>query len=287
MATTIPAAFQGLKSNLEITALQQTTVSGRQQAVRDAVSRRLSVLNSLITGSYKRHTMIAPLTEADIDIFVIMSAEYYSTDGYASLLDRVRRVLLETYTTTPRVSRNGQAVTITFTDFEVDVVPAFYRQGGGFLIPSTTENRWIATDPRAHETQITNANATHNSELIPLVKMIKAWNRTISRAFRSFYLELLVDKALRGIRITDYPNGCRYVFDKGRQIVKYVIEDPAGFGNNVIGLAGVSTVTDAVSRFQTAYDGSIRAEQFARAGRIGDAIGEWRKVLGDYFPAYG
>jgi hypothetical protein len=57
MATTIAASFEGLKQNLEITALQQSTVSTRQQNVRDAVARRLTVNDSFVTGSYSRHTI--------------------------------------------------------------------------------------------------------------------------------------------------------------------------------------------------------------------------------------
>ncbi len=148
MATTIASSFQTLKANLEITSLQQATVATRQRNARDAVAR-LTVLDSFITGSYKRHTMISPLSEADVDIFVVLNVSYYSANGYGTLLDRVRKVLLETYTETPRISRNGQAVTITFTDFVVDVAPGFYRQGGGHLIPSTTEQRWIPTNPRS------------------------------------------------------------------------------------------------------------------------------------------
>ncbi|MBA3667719.1 MAG: hypothetical protein H0W65_08350 [Sphingomonas sp.] len=45
---------------------------------------------------------------------------------------------------------DGHAVTITFTDFKVDVVPGFYRTGGGYLIPDTGGPRWISTDPKRH-----------------------------------------------------------------------------------------------------------------------------------------
>jgi small multidrug resistance pump len=38
-------------------------------------------------------------------------------------------LILLSYPKTPDISRNGQAVMITFTDFKVDVVPAFYRNG--------------------------------------------------------------------------------------------------------------------------------------------------------------
>ncbi len=57
-----------LKQNLEITGLQKSTVSSRQQNVRKAVERDLEVLDSFLTDSYSRSTMIAPLKEADVDI---------------------------------------------------------------------------------------------------------------------------------------------------------------------------------------------------------------------------
>ena len=51
MATTIPQAFQKLKSNLEITDLQQETVSARQKSVRDVVEAGLTVKDSFLIGT--------------------------------------------------------------------------------------------------------------------------------------------------------------------------------------------------------------------------------------------
>ena len=124
MPTTIPAGFVN-RENLEITDLQGSTVSTRQRNVREAVEREMTVLNSFLGGSYARSTMIGPLSKGDIDIFVVLAASYYERDKPAALLDRVRTILLKTYPTTPKISRNGQAVTISFTDFAVDVVPCF------------------------------------------------------------------------------------------------------------------------------------------------------------------
>lgn len=58
MATTILAAFQKLKENLEITGLQKSTVSTRQNNVREVVEKDLLVLDSFLTGSYSRDTTI-------------------------------------------------------------------------------------------------------------------------------------------------------------------------------------------------------------------------------------
>lgn len=44
----------------------------------------------------------------------------------------------------------------------VDVVPAFYRNGGGYLIPSSVGQIWIATDPKKHVEIMSVANKAHN-----------------------------------------------------------------------------------------------------------------------------
>ena len=287
MATTIVSGFEKLRSNLEITDLQAETVSTRQQNVRDAVAADFEVLNSFLVGSYSRDTMIGPLKQADIDIFTVLSSKYYEKYRPAALLDRLRTVLLKTYTQTPRISRNGQAVTITFTDFRVDVVPAYNRQGGGYLIPDSKKDSWISTNPETHDTTLSVANKTHGGKLKPLVKMIKGWNRNISGAFSGFYLELMTKDILTGITISDYPSGVRYVLDKGRERIKFQQTDPAGFGGYINPLAEVGSVDEAVSRFTTAYNRAVKAEAFAKEDKIASAFEEWRKIFGDYFPAYG
>jgi len=287
MATTISSSFQKLKENLEITGLQKNTVSTRQENVRDVVVGEMDVLDSFLTGSYSRSTMISPLSEADIDIFIILDPKYYESNGQASLLDKVKRALLKTYTKTPKISRNGQAVTITFTDFIVDVVPAFNRKGGGFLIPNSVQNTWIETNPKIHVDVMTSENSSHNGDLVPIVKMIKGWNKNINNDFVSFYLELLAIKIFKNITISDFPSGMRFFFDKGREGIKYKVHDPVEYGGQINGLRNCKTVDDAVNRFETAYNRTIKAEQYAKNDNIENAVDEWRKIFGDYFPAYG
>lgn len=285
MANTIAAAFADLRSNLEITDLQATTVSTRQQNVRAALEDDFKILASFLSGSYARSTMIAPLTEADIDVFFVLDPSYFAKYSPAQLLDAVRQALLKTYTRTPKISRNGQAVTITFTDFQVDVVPGFHRKGGGYLIPDSTQGSWISTDPTVHNDLMINANKTHKGDLVPSVKMIKGWNRVINRAFDGFYLELMTMNILDGVKISDFSSGVRFIFDKGREKVKYTIPDPAGYGGQVRGLVSASTVAEAVSRFEAVHQRALNAEALASCGRVTEALQEWRKVFGSYFPA--
>ncbi len=99
MATTIIQSFLQLKANLEITGLQQQTVSTRQRNVRDAITTDLTVLDTFLTGSYRRSTMISPLKDADVDVFVVLDSSYFKQDGQAWLLDKVKTTLKKTYPT--------------------------------------------------------------------------------------------------------------------------------------------------------------------------------------------
>jgi hypothetical protein len=288
MPTTIAQGFTKLQDNLQITDLQESTVDTRQRTVREAVAKELTVLTSFVTGSYRRGTLIAPLSQADVDIFVILDASYYSADGYANLIDRVKRVLKGTYPSTPEISRNGQAVTITFTDFTVDVVPAFYRQGGGYLIPDAVMKRWISTDPTQHVTIWNNANTAHFQQLVPVIRMIKQWNRAHSALLRSFHLETLVLQTLNNITISDLPSAARFVFDKAREACKYVVNDPAGYGGNIAAYVDTQEkVAEIVKRFETAYTQAVEAERLAAANLLPAAFAKWRTIFGDSFPAYG
>ena len=255
--------------------------------MRKAVEDGLVVLDSFLTGSYSRHTMIAPLKEADIDIFVVLDSSYYEGNGQANLLDRVKRVLRRTYPITPDISRNGQAVTIQFADFMVDVVAGFHRRGGGYLIPSTVGSTWIATDPKRHVEIFADANRVHGGDLVPLIKMIKAWNRNINY-FNSFHLEVLALQILDGVTISDFPSGVRYFFDKGRTLITKENLDPAGYGGDVgYYLNSEPKISSAVSRFGTAYERALKAEQCESSGYTSLAVDEWRKIFGSYFPSYG
>jgi len=294
MATTIKSSFQKLKENLEITGLQKETISARQNSVREVLDAGLKIHESFLTGSYSRSTMIAPLNDADVDIFAVLDVSYYhqynngQNGGQAGLLDLVKRTLRKTYTKTPDISRNGQAVTIRFEDFMVDVVPAFYRQGGGFLIPNSIRQTWFSTDPNKHVTLMSESNANHYGDMVPLVKMIKGWNKNAGSFFMSFHLEVLALSILENVRISDYSSGVRYYFDKGRDLINKHNLDPAGFGGDVGAyLNTYDKVQEATDKFQLAYERAIKAEEYEKHGYTKNAIEMWRKLFGNYFPAYG
>ena len=287
MATTIKEGFRQLSRNLEITSLQEQTVSTRQNSVRETIEADFAVLDSFLTGSYRRSTMIAPLAEADVDVFVVLDPKHYAPSGQAALLDAVRVGLRKTYPKTPKISRNGRAVTITFSDFIVDVVPSFYRTGGGYLIPDSGRNVWISTDPKKHVELWSTSNKAHNGDLIPLIKMIKGWNKTHSSMLRSFYLECMVREGLENVTISDFPSGVRYSLNQLRSKIYAATPDPAGYDGHVGSYLVGTALTDTAKRLDTAYKYALEAEQWERLGKTDKAYERWGLVFSDYFPAYG
>ncbi len=286
MATTISTGFQGLKENLEITGLQAATVSARQTNVRENLAKEMTVLDSFLVGSYQRNTMVSPLSEADVDIFCVMDSSYFAQDGQAGLLDKVKRALLKSYTTSD-VSRNGQAVTIRFTDFRVDVVPAFKRQGGGYLIPDSIMKRWISTDPKIHISLWSDMNKAKSGYFIPLVKMVKGWNKCHSAKFRSFHLECVARNVFNLTTLSDYPSAIKYFFDNARWNFT-TVSDPAGYGGNVADYLDTQAKKDEIiTRLEAAATKAKEAIDHAAAGRISSAFDKWRVIFGDYFPTYG
>lgn len=289
----INSSFELFKRNLEITGLQESTVSIRQSNVREVIKAGMTITESFLTGSYSRSTLIAPLNEADIDIFIILDPKYFhhydkQNGGQAGLLDLVKRTLRKTYTKTPDISRNGQAVTIRFDDFMVDVVPAFNRQGGGYLMPNSISQSWISTDPKKHVEIMAQQNKLHEGKLVPLVKMIKGWNKNNGKIFRSFHLEILAMQIFKGVKISDYPSGIRFFFDKARSFIITPLLDPAGYGGNIGSYINTQAKTnDSLSKLQSAYELSLTAEYEESRHNTKNAVEYWRKAFGGYFPAYG
>jgi len=294
LAITVPQGFEKLKSNLQITEPQLSDVSLRQRGVRDALKQVLPVVDGgdFLTGSYIRKTMIAPLKDADIDIFIVLDGSQFDEYKPASLLDKVKEILKQAYTETMDISRDGQAVTISFHDFKVDVVPAFPRRilfwDDGYRIADTISRQWISTNPKKHIEIWSEANRKHNGNLIPLIKMIKCWNKENGSLLHSFHLECLILKILEGRTIPGYHSAVRLVFDKARSTVQYPVSDPAGYNSNVGAYLKIQGKKDEVmGLLELAYGRAKNAEEWARKGNIEDAYYYWRRIFGDYFPAYG
>lgn len=285
MPKTIKAGFDELQSRLNITTLQTGVVSTRQTNLRDAIKAEFTTIDDFLTGSYRRSTMIAPLADADVDIMIVLDASYYKKYTATALLDRVRTVLLKTYPNSPKISRSGQAVTIKFSDFRADVVVGYNRTGGGYLIANSLTNSYLSTDPKKHITLWATSNTGHGGMLVPLIKMVKGWNRENGDLLRSFHLEAMVRAAYDGGTIASYPGAVREFFRVAEGFID--VTDPAGYGGNIGSYLSSADRAGVKSRFASASTRAKDAIEHDADGKAEKAYERWGLVFGKYWPAYG
>jgi hypothetical protein len=148
-------------------------------------------------------------------------------------------------------------------------------------------NFWLSTDPKKHVEIFSQSNKVHSGDLVPLIKMIKSWNKGNGSFFRSFHLEVLALEALRNVTITDLPSGLRFFFQKAQSLVRGKNLDPAGYGYDIGRYITQATVDEATRKFQGAFNSAAAAEQYTNRGQIPQAIEIWRHLAPNHFPAYG
>lgn len=104
----------------------------------------------------------------------------------------------------------------------------------------------------------------------------------------SFHLEVMILQILYQVKITDFPSGVRYFFDKARSYVTKQNPDPAGYKGDIGSYLNTQQKIDnAVSRIETAYKRALKAEDYVHRYQVEHAIDMWRQNFGNYFPPYG
>jgi hypothetical protein len=298
LVTTALDAFGRFRANLELTGLQESTVADRQRAVQAVMARELPVVDAFLTGSYRRHTLIAPLSRADVDVMVVLHRSLRRR-GPRAVLDAAKRALLKSYPNSD-VSRNGQAITIGFSDFVVDVVPAFAvpwwdLDGQGWDICDSGSDTWLRTDPRKHTERSAEINRRTGGLLVPTVKMLKAWNRTVNSPLRSFHLEVLAWSIFDpgwlpyhwfgpGVSMETDPDNVHRFLSQAERLLGRRLPDPARDRGDVGAYLSQSARADARSKVKTARERCQRADTLRAAGDHAAATAIYRHVFGDAFP---
>jgi len=273
-------------------------------------------------GSFARNTKVRPLD--DIDIMVILNgsnttavAPYASTYTYqlqannasylwqftddygyvnsTKILNRFRDRLssISNYRNAA-INKRMQAVVLNLVSYawSFDIVPAVPIGHNGtreyFLIPDGSGN-WIRTDPRRDQTFITDANKHHNSNLIPLIRLMKYWNmkRHSPPTIGSYYLETMIINGFKwATLISNIKSAIPDAFRQLSNAVTVSCPDPKNLGPNLDNSETWDTrsrVREAALKMAEHADNALTAE---RSGNHELAIGWWDLVFPN-FPKYG
>lgn len=228
----------------------------------------------LLIGSYGKHTHIRP--PRDIDVIFIMPPgkfEQYNdntSNKQSQLLQDIRKILVDRYPTTDKISAWGKIVLIEFGDntHSVELVPAWEQSDGSFMIPNSENGgSWEYWNPKEGIEKIRKSNDDNNQKTIPLIRMIKKWTDNCTVALKSFQIE---EKIVGFINSTN----CNLEYSA-------LVKD---FFQNL-----VSTTYDVSvkSHVLTALNRATKACELEANDKLEAAADEWKKVFGDDFPKGG
>jgi len=225
----------------------------------------------LLIGSYGKGTNIRP--PRDVDVIFIMPPEKFDdysdnkTNPQAQLLQDIRKILSEKYSTSEKPKAWGKVVLVTFTDgtHNVEVLPAWENEDGTFLIPNSENGgSWENWDPRS---EINNIQEFDNDNGITkkLIRMVKKWSENCTVDLKTYEIEV----AIMDFFFQKLHEGKPY---------SYVVRDFFKF------FYEHETAEQIRSHLNTAWGRASKACDFEYDGNLNSSIDEWRKVFGDDFP---
>lgn len=296
MATTIKQSFTDFASNLNITDRQESIVSTCRKNVVKAINKYLYLHEeeSKLIGSWDRKTLIRPLSQGDVDLMVILhygkNKDWDTSEGSVLVLNKFKSIFENEYPKTES-KRDRNCITMQLSEFRLDVVPAFKFNGGYYYIPDSIRKLWIKTDPFKFAEKITGVNKKMNDTFVPIIKMVKAWNRNTGSVIHGFHLEcMLYNHYKTYIQSYTYSSTLKVFFEKLPAYITASCVDPItservdGYMDN----SAQTTIREmALSKAKIAASKSGIAYEYEEKGYHKDAIDKWKELFGDYFPVYG
>lgn len=178
------------------------------------------IIGSYLSGSYSRHTAIAPLD--DVDIIFLIDASRWRRD-FLEETPSPRKVL-STFEGAIRyryqqsyVRMQRRSVGLKLQKMDIDVVPAIpkARTSNLIFVPDAESEQWIPSSPKAHAEAATRVNGQRGGQFIPLVKLLKFWNSQLPSTARlkSFAIETMAVRVFSSIGFDSYTKGLIRFFD--------------------------------------------------------------------------
>ncbi|MGR7995071.1 CBASS oligonucleotide cyclase [Xanthobacter sp. ZOL 2024] len=290
---TTQEAFEKYRQRLELSETERKDTIKRHTEVRELIRADFAVDRDFLTGSYGRSTKTKPLK--DVDVFFVLGQkekDKYRNKPSSELLDAFVKTLRKTYGD-DAVEPGRRCATVEFEKntkdeegkvLSIDAVPAF-DIGDCYEIPDRILGQWIKTDPEIHAEQATTKNKELGGKWVPLVKMVKRWNRSAGKPIKpSFLIEVMMQE-LVDAPFTTYPSEVRRFFAAALDGIGKSWLDPAGYGPPVSDQMTSELIAKAKDSVRQAEMKAAIAVRYEQQGRQGDAIALWREIMGKYFPA--
>lgn len=274
--------FHDFLNNIQLTSTQRDDAQTKYTGVCKCLDSYYygGVYNEqhkLLFGSYRTKTNVRPIDYKQ-DVDVLFKIPLYAYNKYknnpAGLLQEIRNVLKDKYSTTDRISAWGKVVLVKFSEnhHNIELLPALEKEDGTFEIPNTSsDGSWENFNPREQMEAFCESNTQTSNLTRELSQMIKTWVRNTSTLSYKSYL--VVEDTLTFLTQI-YPTGL------GNGHYEEVVRDFFSYMANHLTLDRQYML----HHFQTALNRANKAIQYNKEGKHIEASDEWKKVFGELFP---
>lgn len=263
------------------------TISGRYGELTSALNKQFrdtdsKTANTLQVGSFGRKTGINGISDLDMLYFMPKGKwDTYKDGNQLKLLQDTKNAIKARYpTTTVKVDR--LVVTVTYTNFHVEVQPVFEQDDGSYKYPDTRNGgSWKITKPREEMAEMAAKDVTKNSNLKRLCKMARSWRNTHGMEMGGLLVDTLAYNFLSAT--TEYDQRSFLYYDwLSRDFFKFLSELP---DQDYYAAPGSRQRVKVRRKFQKkskkAYQLCLEA---IAAGGQKDVNHKWRRVYGRTFP---
>lgn len=227
-------------------------------------------------GSYDRDTIIKPLD--DVDLFLVLKESSY-IDEYGrlpnpqSVLTKMKNYLNSTTHYAGKVKQDRPCVTIHLSDKKFDILPCFGNDNAGYQIPNYELNGWMYTNPVLHSSELTTTNQSCSGKVVPLVRIIKYWNREMNgKKIPSFHIEEMAINTFRFGSITNFEDGVYKWFQYSLSVLDITKFD------------STEKYSESYNILKETKEKISKAHDFYKAGNELEAKKVYKEVFGDKFP---
>lgn len=238
--------------------------------------------NTLQVGSFGRSTGINGIS--DLDMLYIMPKgkwDTYKSGKQLKLLQDAKDAIKARYPST-KVKVDRLVVTVTYTDFHVEIQPVFEQDDGSFKYPDTKDGgSWKITKPKEEMAEIASKDDEKNSNLRRLCKMARSWKNKHGMEMGGLLIDTLAYNFLSGT--DEYDTKSYLYYDQmSRDFFKYLSELE---NQDYYAAPGSRQRVKVRRKFQRkakkAYKLCMKAIEAEKQKNVND---KWRKVYGRPFP---
>lgn len=248
---------------------------------RDTESR---TANSLQVGSYGRWTAIRGISDLDM-IYIMPQSKWETYDkdgGQSKLLKDTKEAIKKRYPSTT-VKVDGLVVRVLYSNFDIEVQPAFKQDDGSFKYPHTAKGgSWKITKPQAEIDEMKAANERKNRNLRRLCKMGRAWKNKHGVVMGGLLMDTLAYNFLESTSDYDTKSFAAYG-TMCRDFFAFLADEPE---KDYYAALGSQQQVRVKKKFQTkAKRGRELCDKAIDASGQKNERQKWRDVFGNGFPA--